>query len=113
MATLTPANAVRPLGVDLAGAACAGGGDQFANTGQEIAVIKNGSGSPITVTFVTQATVDGQAVGDLAVVLAAGETRSIGPFPTGIYNDVNGNLQMTYSGVTSLTAKILKVAPAN
>lgn len=111
MATLTVANAVRPLGVDLAGAACAGGGDAFANSGQEVAIIKNASVSSITVTFVTQNTSDGLAVADQPVVIAAGETRSIGPFPQGIYNDANGLVQMTYSGVTTLTAKILKVTP--
>lgn len=112
MATLTVATAIRGLGVDLAGAACAGGGDAFANTGQEVAVIKNASAGSITVTFVTQATVDTFAVPDLAVVFAAGETRAVGPFPSGIYNDATGLLQMTYSGVTTLTAKILKVTPA-
>lgn len=112
MATLTVVAAIRGVGVDLAGAACAGGGDAFANDGKTLAIIKNASGGDITVTFVTQATSDGQAVADLAVVVAAGATRSIGPFPPGIYNDVNGLVQMTYSGVTSLTAKVLSVTPA-
>ena len=111
MATLTVATAIRGLGVDMAGAACAGGGDAFANTGQEVVSIKNGSGASITVTFVTQATVDALAVGDLAVVVLAGATMAVGPFQPGIYNDASGLLQMTYSGVTTLTAKVLKVTP--
>jgi len=111
MATLTVVTASRD-GVDIAGAAAAGGGDAFANTGYEVVLIKNGDGSDHTVTFVTQQTVDGQAVADKAVVLTAGHTYAIGPFPTGIYNDANSLVQMTYTAVTSVTVKVVKVAPA-
>lgn len=113
MALLTTLTSKRAAnGNDLAGAAAAGGGDTFTNTGQEIAVIKNGSGAPITVTFVTPATLDGLAVTDLTVSVGAGETRAVGPFPPGVYNDANGLVSMTYSGVTTLTVAILKVTPA-
>ncbi len=95
----------------MTGAACAVGGDAFANTGQEVAVITNASVGSITVTFATQNTSDGLAVADLAVVLAAGECRAVGPFAIGIYNDASNLVQMTYSGVTTLTAKIIKVVP--
>lgn len=89
--------------------AAAGGGDEFANTGKEFIHLKNGDGSPMTVTIVTQITVDAQAVGDRAVVVGAGEERIIGPFPSAEYNDSGGLVQLTYSAVTSLTVAVLKV----
>jgi hypothetical protein len=111
MATLTVATASRS-GVDMAGASCAGGGDAFLNSGQEVVQIFNGDSGSHNVTFVTQATCDGLSVTDLVVAVAAGVTKTIGPFPSGIYNDANGLLQMTYSAVTSQTVKVLKVTPA-
>lgn len=103
MALLTVVDLVR-AGIDMASAvAAAGGGDSFVNTGKEFLAVKNGSGGAITVTFVTQVTVDGQPVADLAVSVPAGHTMDIGPFPPGYYNDGSGQVQVTYSGVTSLT----------
>ena len=77
-----------------------------------IAILTNASGAPITVTFVTQNTLDGRAVADRTVSVTNGMTFAVGPFPPAIYNDANGLVQMTYSGVTNLSAKILKVTPA-
>lgn len=103
MALLTVVDLVR-AGVDMSSAvAAAGGGDAFLNTGKEFLAAKNASGAPITITFVTQVTVDGQAVADLAVAVPAGHTMLIGPFPPGYYNDGSGQVQVTYSGVTTLT----------
>ncbi len=96
----------------MVGAACAGGGDAFANSGQELLLITNADGSPHTVTIVTQVTSDGLAVTALAVVCAAGKTTAIGTFPTAIFNDTNGLVQLTYSAVTSMSAKVIKVTPA-
>ena len=62
-------------GNDLAGAAAAGGGDTFTNTGAELYVVKNADGTSTNVTFVTSATVDGQSVGDRVVAVAAGVTK--------------------------------------
>lgn len=120
MAALTTVNATRATnGVDLTGVAAAAGGDTFTNTGQEVFVVKNGGGSPITVTFVTPVTVDvpggGLAVADLAVTVAAGAQRLVGPFPPPIYNDslINpGNVSVTYSAVTTVTVNVVKVTPA-
>lgn len=88
--------------------AAAGGGDQFANTGKEFVEVDNADAAPMTATFVTQKTVDGQAVGDRAVTVPAGERRIIGPFDPSVYNDSNGNLQITYSAVTSVTVGVRK-----
>lgn len=115
MAALTTLVAKRSgNGVSLAGVSAAGSGDTFVNTGNEVVVVKNGGGSPITVTVPIVATVDGQAVTDLTATVAAGATQLIGPFPPGIYNDTKvagGNAALEYSGVTSVTVAVVKVAP--
>lgn len=111
MATLAVTDVVR-AGVVADGAAAAGGGDAFPNTGAEILVVKNGGVGSINVTLVTQATVDGNAVADPVVAVGAGVTKAIGPFPRYIFGDATGLVQVTYSGVTSVTVKVLKVTPA-
>lgn len=102
MALLTVQEISR-AGVSGALTAAASGGDEFVNDGRTYLDVANGSGGSITVTAVTQSTVDGLAVADLAVAVGAGVRTKIGPFPPNIYNDVNGRVQITYSGVTSLT----------
>lgn len=115
MATLTVLQSRRSTnGQEVTGVAAAGGGDVFPNTGKEIVIFKNGDASSKTVTFVTPATLDGLAVTDLAVTVAAGELRAIGPFPPGIYSVgavAGGNLNITYSAVTSCTIAVLAVNP--
>jgi len=83
--------------------AAAGGGDTFANDGRTFLEVANRSGGSITVTIVTTANVDGNAVADTSVAVGAGVTMLIGPFPPATYNDANGIVSLTYSGVTSLT----------
>lgn len=113
MATLT-VNASANTGIDLTSVAvsAAGGGDQFANSGQEQFFIKNGDASPHTVTFATPLTVDGQAVADRTVTVPAGHSMLIGPFRPAYYNDTNGNVQVSYSAVTSVTVAVVKCASA-
>lgn len=90
-------------------AAATSGGDEWTNTGAEFYFIKNGGGGSINVTFVTQATTDGLAVTDLVVAVSNGVDKMIGPFPVGIYNDTGGKLQVTYSGVSSVTVGVFKI----
>lgn len=106
MATLTVQTTDRD-GAEAALAAAASGGDEFANTGQELLLVNNGSGAPITVTIVTQQSVDGLAVADKTVAVAAGELWVVGPFPTPIYNDGDNLVQLTYSTETDLTVGVL------
>jgi hypothetical protein len=114
MATLTVVPAKRSgNGVDLAGVAAAGGGDVFPNTGAEVLIIKNGGGSPITLTVVTPVTVDGLAVADLTASVGAGATSLIGPFPIGTYSDGSSNVSLTYSAVTSVVVSVVKVTPGS
>ena len=107
--TLTPVATNRTTGVggtDLSAAAVAANvaGDTWANTGREMVYIENGSGSPITLTMVlaATATIDGIATTSRTLSLVAAKRYVLGPFPPGAYNDVNGFMNLTYSGVTSL-----------
>ena len=111
MATLTRQE-VTESGLLATYSAAAGGGDDFKNTGVEWIHVKNGSGGNITVTVVAQNT-DASNVpfGDLTkassvVVVDAATEQFIGPFPTNAFNLV-GSVQITYSGVTSLTIAVL------
>lgn len=108
MATLTPEQ-VNLTGLDATQNAATGGGDEFLNNGNIILRVENGSGAPITVTVISQATISGLAVADAAVAIPAGEFRFIGPFPPSLFNDANGKAQITYSGVTSLTVEVLDI----
>src|SRR3989304_862449 len=106
MATLTVQQIARSAtGLLPTYAAAAAGGDQFPNDGQRTFFhMKNTNGAGRTVTFATSKTVEGLAVADLAVALAAttGDVMG-GPVPAEVYNDANGLVQVTYSKVTSLT----------
>lgn len=108
MATLT-AQTISRAGVEPSLASAAGGGDQFINSGSEFFEVVNGGGGGITVTIATQATVDGKAIADDAISVGAGEAHRIGPFPPGLYNDANGYVQVTYSGVTSVTVGVFRM----
>jgi len=108
MATLTVQNIVR-TGLEATFAAAAGGGDAVPNDGRTFIEIINGGAGDITVTVVTQQAVDGKAVADDAVIVTLAERRHIGPWPVSIYNDVNDRVQLTYSGVTSVTIAAIRL----
>jgi len=107
MATLTAQTIVR-TGLEATYAACAAGGDEFVNTGDEFIHIKNAAVGDQTVTIETPATVDGLAVADRDVVVTAAEERFIGPFSTSVYNDGDAKVQLTYDAVVTLTIAIIK-----
>jgi len=95
---------------------CSVGGDEFVNTGEELVIINNGSGGALTVTFAktSDAEIIDPVVGkvtkaNVATAVAAGKTVVFGPFPIGGFNDADSKVQITYSGVTSLTIDVVKV----
>lgn len=116
MAVLTP---VTPAitGTAFVPAAAAVGGDSFPNPrGNGLLYVKNAGGGSINVTIAAQAPyttrpADGpypsQTVSNIVVLVPAGTERWIGPV-SGAFNDGNGNAQVTYSGVTSLTVGVLQ-----
>ncbi|WP_337187596.1 hypothetical protein [Phenylobacterium sp.] len=93
------------------------GGDTFLNDGRTYVHIKNGSGGSLTVTFASVASYTDNALGtitlsNLAVAVPAGAERIVGFFPLARFNDVNGRVSMTYSGVTSLTVAVVRAGKA-
>jgi len=91
--------------------ACAGGGDEFPNDGNTFVIVKNGHSSPQTVTVVSQvAEADlppGTDQANVAIAVTNAEQRIIGPFSQNGFNDVDGMVQLTYSGVTALTIAVV------
>lgn len=92
--------------------AAAGGGDEFVNDGTSRLHVKNGGGSPITVTIDSPNTcnfgVAANAAHDYAITVGAGADKFIGPFSADQFNDVNGKVQVTYSGVTTVTVAVMR-----
>jgi len=84
-------------------------GHYFANNGATFLLVTNGSGAPINVTAISALTVEGLAVADSIVAVAAGVTKLIGPFNPTIFNDENGNATVTFSAVTSVTCSIISL----
>lgn len=80
---------------------------QTPNDGRVFIEVANGGGSPDTVTIITNKTIGGLAVADRTVLVAAGATKLIGPFPPDIYNDADGLLNWTHSFITSVTHRAL------
>ncbi len=98
-------------GADLVGTAADVSGDTWANGGSDYVVVKNGAGSPITVTLNIQAAAADGVLGtitDPTVTVGAGVTKIIGPFPPGMYNDANGIAGITYSSITTVTVTVLR-----
>lgn len=119
MATLTVQN-IASTGTAITLASAAGGGDSFINdaSGRTFFMVTNGGGGSITVTFdavptsVVTATYGTIAVSDMAVAVAAGATKMIGPFKQALYNQADGMIDVTYSGVSSVTVAAIKLGDA-
>ena len=117
MATLTR-QTLGEDGLTASYAACASGGDEVTNSdGATFLHVKNGGGSAVTVTVAEQisgTTVESPNYGKLTKANAtksinAGAEAFFGPFKKQGFNDEDGNIQITYSGVTSLTIAALKL----
>lgn len=81
--------------------------EKWAGTGAEFLYVNNGQASPITVTITIEQTVDGQTVAARTVSVPASHHMLIGPFPTGVYNDTSGNVNISWSSATSVTLAVL------
>ena len=88
-------------------------GDEFSNTtGRTMFHVKNGSGGEVTVTAACQKPCNYGYTHDAAVAVPAGEERIIGPFSTYRFNDSSNKVQVSYSGVTSVTVCAYDLATA-
>lgn len=102
---------IAPAGIAPSYASAAGGGDTFVPDKDTFLHVKNGGGSPITVTVAVPGTERyGVATADLAVSVTNGQERMIGPFPADAFADpaLSGSAAITYSGVTSVTIGVFR-----
>lgn len=108
MAILSVQESTR-AGITIVKNACAGGGDSYLNNGNVIPYFENGSGAPITVTFTIAQSVEGSTPAGRQYTIPATSNLLIDPFPEAQYNDVNRRVNMSYSGVTSLTVALIQI----
>lgn len=107
MATLTM-QVVGNEGRAISFSAAAGGGDAAATGSGAVLLVNNGGASPVTVTMVTPGTVEGLAITDRAVTVAAGAIEAI-PLDDLYTNPSTGLASITYSAVTSVTVAAVRV----
>jgi len=85
-------------------------GHSVLNDGKTFIEVKNGSGAPIVVTIDTPQTVDGLAVAQRTVSVAATTgDQMIGPFTTDYNQPGTEYLLVTFASVTSLTCGAFRV----
>lgn len=107
MATLAT-QVIGQAGTDITFSSAAGGGDACATGSDVKLLVKNGSGSSITVTLATPGTVDGDlAIADRAVTVAAGVTTAI-PVTDRYKDSTTGLASITYSAVTTVTVAVIR-----
>lgn len=110
MATLS-VQSVSRSGLNASFASAAAGGDQFTWGARRFIHIKNGDASSHTLTVASQYASDPQGLtsADLTVSIPAGEERMVGPFSERAFADSDGNVQLSYDAVTSVTVAVLEV----
>jgi hypothetical protein len=112
MATLTVVDITR-AGVDVAGVAPPPvTGDEWANTGRELLLVKNGSGAPINVTLDLKGTIDGLAITDKVVRGRRRRDEGDRPVPPGLYNDDHRPREGDLLGDAVVTVKVLRLPAA-
>ncbi|MEU5664760.1 hypothetical protein [Streptomyces longwoodensis] len=109
MATLTT-QAIALAGLNPTYAPATGGGDKCETGDRVFLHVKNGGGSPVTVTLTATATVRGQAVSNPTVSVPASGERMIGPLqPDLLQSPTDGLCAVGYSSATSVTVAALRI----
>ena len=75
---------------------------QIPNNGNVQIMVKNGATATI-VTVESPSTVDGLAVADRTVTVAANTDAVLGPYPPSVYNDSDGNLNISFDDVAHVS----------
>ncbi|MFI0900564.1 hypothetical protein [Streptomyces sp. NPDC020983] len=105
------ASVVPLTGLQLDGAlsAATSGGDDAPTGAGVLLVVKNADSGSHTVTLATPGTVNGLAIADRAVSVAAGKTELI-PLGADYRNPTTGRASITYDGVTSVSVGVVRVS---
>lgn len=89
-------------------AAAAEAGDKFLNTsGTALLIVRNAGASPATLTIASTQTISGLALPNRAIVVGAGATHVLGPFPGTVHNDPEGFVNLTYSDHEDITIAVV------
>lgn len=80
---------------------------QFANDGNLFLYVHNASGSSLTVTIETPATVASFAIIEDAITVNAGTYQMIGPFDTTAFNHSDGCVHFTISATASISLAVV------
>lgn len=84
-------------------------GHSVPNNGNSFVMVSNAHTAALTLTFIHPGTVDGLAVADRTVSVAAASTAFIGPFSMN-YNQAGGyNIHLDYSAVTALSVGVFRL----
>jgi len=89
-------------------------GNSFTNDGNVWIILENaGSATNVVATFVTADSVDGLAISDHTVSLAANDRQAVKPFPVSPYNNKSGTdvnkVTVTWTGtLTNATIRALR-----
>jgi hypothetical protein len=108
MAILTSQH-VTQAGLAPSYATAAGGGDKFAPGNNVFVHVKNGGGSPVDVTFDSKTPSNYGTDENLVVSVPASGERMVGPFSAGRFAGTDGLVDVSYSGVTSVTVAVVRV----
>lgn len=112
MAALTKQGIAFPASAGPTFQAAAGGGDTLKPGDKTYLIVRNGGGAPIDVTIpgYPATSVWGSVVGALVVEVPAAGERWIGPlYGSQFANPANGNVEVSYSDVTSVTVAAVSV----
>lgn len=83
-------------------------GHSFRNSGRSILLVKNGSGASINVTVETPGTADGLNLPDMVVAVPAAAERMISLRNINLYKQANGDTNINFSAVTSVTVGLFE-----
>ena len=105
--TLLATQQISIAGLNPTMSAANAGGDTVVADDRTFLRVKNGSGSPVTVTVTTPGTVSGLAIADATMsVPATTGDMMLGPLPASLFGDP---VSISYSAVTSVTVAALRV----
>jgi hypothetical protein len=110
---LIQTQAVTAAGLTPALSAASPSGDQWQPASSTWLYFKNGGSAAVTVTVLTTATIYGQPISNLAIVVGAGSEVMCGPYDPGMVAQPGSNLgSLMYSSAAGLMVAAISSPPA-